>query len=244
MADTIKFLKIRDVKSPSRANQYDAGIDFFVPRFGASFIKDLKEKNPELFPSYESVYIGAKGVSITHGDLRIGCSGNSTLTMTGCSEQKTQKVEYELNDHNNSQIKFDDEKGLNYFLLPPHARINIPSGIKVRMATPNRAFIAFNKSGVASKLGLIAGACVVDYLYQGEIHLNMINTSTKVVRIYEDMKILQLVEMPIYNSDIEVLNGREECKCKDLVTPEQFYEGMSTERGEGGFGSSDKKSKK
>ena len=31
MTDTIKFLKVRDVKSPSRANEYDAGIDFYVP---------------------------------------------------------------------------------------------------------------------------------------------------------------------------------------------------------------------
>jgi len=45
MTDTIKFLKVRDVKSPSRANEYDAGIDFYVPEFTKEFIKDLRAKN-------------------------------------------------------------------------------------------------------------------------------------------------------------------------------------------------------
>jgi dUTPase len=31
MPQTLRFCKIRDVESPSRAHQYDAGIDFYVP---------------------------------------------------------------------------------------------------------------------------------------------------------------------------------------------------------------------
>ena len=31
LPQTLRFCKIRDVKSPHRAHQYDAGIDFYVP---------------------------------------------------------------------------------------------------------------------------------------------------------------------------------------------------------------------
>jgi len=72
------------------------------------------------------------------------------------------------------------------------------------MQEPGRALIAANKSGVASKSGLIFGAQVVDYTYKGEIHINVINTSSKVVRIYEDMKLIQFLETPIFNSSIEI----------------------------------------
>jgi dUTPase len=232
MTDTIKFLKIRDVKSPSRAHDFDAGIDFFVPTFDASFVKDLKEKNPIIWPKKEH-YSGE------------GCSMNSaTITMAGFlpagySSELGVKVKYDLRDDNDTQIKFDDAEGKNYFLLAPGSRINIPSGIKSRMALPGRALIAFNKSGIATKYGLVAGACVVDYLYQGEIHLSLINTSTKVVRIYEGMKILQFVETPVFNSDIQITTVDK----PDFIEEEsqKFYEGMKTDRGKNGFDSTQKK---
>jgi hypothetical protein len=41
MAESIiKFLKIREVKTPTRGFPTDAGIDFYVPKFNPSFIKD------------------------------------------------------------------------------------------------------------------------------------------------------------------------------------------------------------
>lgn len=43
----VRFLKIRDVKSPIR--EYgNAGIDIFVPNFNSDFLNDLKEKNKNL----------------------------------------------------------------------------------------------------------------------------------------------------------------------------------------------------
>ena len=223
---TIKFLKTRKVKSPSRAYDFDAGIDLYVPEFCAQFIKDLKEKNPEIFPEKEN------DSNTNHGCLTTAY-GNTTLTIMSNSSSGCGSVSYSLDDKNDSLIKFNDITGENYFILSPGQRVNIPSGIKLRMSSPGRAFIAFNKSGVATKLGLVAGACVVDYLYQGEIHLSVINTSTKIVRIYENMKLLQFIEIPVFNSDIEVLEGE--------TTAITFYKGMKTDRGADGFGSSDKK---
>ena len=44
----LKFLKIRDVKSPARGTAEAAGIDFFVPNYNTQFAVDFREKNPEI----------------------------------------------------------------------------------------------------------------------------------------------------------------------------------------------------
>jgi len=207
---TIKFTRIRDVKLPSRGHKLDAGIDFFVPKFDKVFIKDLLIKNPSLRPE----------------EVRDGCSC-TTLTISG--GQREAEVKFDLHDYNDSIVRFDDIEGLNYFILPPLSRVNIPSGIYCQMQEEGRALIAANKSGVASKHGLIFGAQVVDFEYQGEIHINVINTSSKVVRIYEDQKLIQFVETPVFTSEIE-----------EVETLQDLYKG-ATSRADGGFGSTDKK---
>lgn len=179
MTDTIKFLKTRNVKSPSRANKYDAGIDFYVPEFTEEFLKDLREKNPDIAILENSI------------------------------------------------------------VLLPGERVLIPSGIHCQMASPHRALIAANKSGVATKFGLIFGAQVVDFEYQGEIHLSIINTNKgithsgkEIIQITPGMKILQFLEMPIFNSELEIA---------DNLSVKDFYDNIETTRAAGGFGSTDHK---
>jgi dUTPase len=182
---SIKFLKIRDVKSPTRAYEFDAGIDFYVPEFNKTFLDDLLDKNES-------------------ADLRM--------------------------------VK---EKGVKYIEIPPQSRIMIPSGIKSRMAKPGRALIAANKSGIATKHGLVYGAQVVDYTYKGEIHLSLINTSSNFIKISGGMKILQFLETPVFNSIVEVFDNTD---LADPVDYEgEFYNGLQDDRGADGFGSTDKK---
>jgi len=107
--------------------------------------------------------------------------------------------------------------------VAPQNAIKIPSGIKVDIPQ-GYALIAFNKSGVCTTLGLVAGACVIDSGYQGEIHIHLINASRKDVFITPDMKIIQFILIPV--SDVMT----EEC---DL---EELYDKQS-ERSSGGFGS-------
>lgn len=211
----IKFTRTRNVKLPARGHAHDAGIDFFVPKFDPTFMEDLKEKNKELFekPIRYAAGYGVKAPGITlHGE-----------------ENNPIQVEFDLNDFNSSPVRYDDSKGLNYILLAPLSRINILSGIYCQMEEAGRALIAHNKSGVASKHGLIYGAQVVDFEYQGEIHINVINTSSKVVRIYEEQKLMQFLEVPIFTSAIE-----------EVETLQKLYKG-ATSRADGGFGSTDKK---
>lgn len=133
-------------------------------------------------------------------------------------------------------IPDDWNEGQSY-KIPPGGRVLIPSGIKVNVPT-GYALIAFNKSGVASKTGLIVGAAVVDEDYQGEIHLNVINTNqfnetfgdityaayTGYVTINPGDKLTQFILLPVNYA------------IPEEVEIENLYQSV-TERGEGGFGS-------
>ena len=110
-----------------------------------------------------------------------------------------------------------------HLTLQPRQSCLIPSGIKADV--PNgHALIAFNKSGVAVKKCLYAGACVVDEDYQGEIHFNLTNVGNVVAEIKVGEKIIQIVLLPVFYDTIEE------------VEVENLYE-ETTLRGEGGFGS-------
>lgn len=215
--DTIKFLKFREVKSPNRAFPSDAGIDFFIPKFDKRFIEDLKEKNPHFFAQY--LKLPNDSTIITNVTSYVSLEGSSAGSSMGC-----QSCNY---------FGFDEDKGKAYFILPPQSRITIPSGISSRMAEAGRALVAANKSGIASKHGIIFGAQVIDYTYKGEIHISIINTSNEGVCIYEDMKIIQFLEIPVFNSEVKIVEGENNF--------EKFYEGLTDDRGVRGFGSTDKK---
>jgi dUTP pyrophosphatase len=107
--------------------------------------------------------------------------------------------------------------------IAPGERFFIPSGIKANVPE-DHALIAFNKSGVALKKGLMVGACVVDSDYQGEIHLHLINTSNSDVTIEAGEKLTQFLLIPVSHIPVEVVPENE------LFTTE-------TDRGAGGFGS-------
>jgi len=84
-----------------------------------------------------------------------------------------------------------------------------------------------NKSGVAHKLGLIVGSCVVDSSYEGEVHISLINTTKNKVTITAGQKIVQGVIL------IHVQTMPTE-----FNTIEALYKDSKSTRGAGGFGSS------
>lgn len=116
-----------------------------------------------------------------------------------------------------------DDYPNNLCTIPPGDRFFIPSGIKANVPE-GYALIAMNKSGVALKKGLMVGACVVDSDYQGEIHLHLVNTSSKSVTIEPGDKLTQFLLIPVNHCGVEMVNEG------DLFSEE-------TSRGSGGFGS-------
>ena len=117
-----------------------------------------------------------------------------------------------------------------FIVIRPGARILIPTGIHTVLYPKPSALIAFNKSGLASKKGIIVTAQVVDSDYTGEIHVGLLNTSDEYVEFRQGDKIGQFVHVPIYLTDL-------------MEVPEETYNRLTitSDRGAGGFGSTDKK---
>ena len=173
----LEFVKTKEVKSPLRASQYDAGIDLFIPVINEEFIEEFNDKNKV-----------------------------ETTPFNQTSRIRNNKI-----------------------VIPAHQRVLIPSGIHFK--TPeNTALIAFNKSGVATKQGLTAMACVVDSSYTGETHISLLNTTDNNIIIEENKKIIQFLLVPIVH-----------CGLKEVYSTEDMYSthtpSIESQRGCGGFGS-------
>lgn len=112
--------------------------------------------------------------------------------------------------------------------VEPHGRVNIPSGVRSFISS-NVALEAHNKSGIATKYGLVFGASTVDANYQGIIHISLINTTDEPVFLPLGMKVVQFIPRLIDVSPIEVYND---------ISFEEFYKDFEfSNRGEGAFGS-------
>lgn len=83
--------------------------------------------------------------------------------------------------------------------------ILIPSGIKAHIP-PGYMWLALNKSGVSTKLGLVVGAQVVDEDYEGEIHLHVVKAARGPITLTPGMKLVQLVLVPVSYEDVEVVD--------------------------------------
>lgn len=132
------------------------------------------------------------------------------------------------NNVENAYLKYNNETNSWSIRIPAHGRANIPSGVRSRIPA-NIALEAQNKSGVATKHGLIYGASTVDAAYKGIIHISVVNTTAQEVDLPLGMKLIQFVPRVIDPSDIEIC---------DNVTLEEFYANFEFDnRGEGAFGS-------
>lgn len=125
-----------------------------------------------------------------------------------------------------------EDAGIDFFIpndfkeqvLHPSEDILIPSGIKAII--PNGwCMIAFNKSGVATKMKLKCGAQCLDAGYRGEIHIHLFNDGLNDVTLKPGMKIIQfcVVQVP-------------EVSLKEITTDN--FDKYASSRGANGFGSS------
>ena len=136
-----------------------------------------------------------------------------------------QKLEI-YNDKENSEIRIQ---------IGPSSRVLIPLGIKT-IFDSSMALVALNKSSIASKLGLIVGAQVIDSGYRGEIILNLINTSNvDRITLKSGDKIAQFVPLKLYDRNIQEISNENYENISNEIS-KKIENGKS--RLEGGFGSS------
>ncbi len=173
-----RFIKVRDVKTPSRGNAGDAGLDFYIPR-------NLDPQQLIQIEANQSFVLGVNTITNFVTDIQIY----------------------------------------------PGGRILIPSGIKPLIEPQESMLMAANKSGLASKKGLLYTAEIVDSPYVGEIHIGIINLSRVIQTLKVDEKATQFIHVPIYLTELEEIQS------------EEFYSEsqMWGTRGEGGFNSTGSK---
>ena len=76
-----------------------------------------------------------------------------------------------------ANVQYQSPSGIiTEYILEPQRRILLPSGIKCKFPKGHCGLLV-DKSGVSSKSGLTLLAKLIDEDYQGEIHINLINTS-------------------------------------------------------------------
>lgn len=184
----MQFIKTRDVKSPVRDVNENAGIDFYIPENTEEFRADFSAKNKDVYFA-ESADLSF-GTSVARARHKILFSTSGLIA------------------------------------IPPHKAIIIPTGIRSKFS-PNMALIANNKSGIATKKQLIFGASVIDASYQGEWHINLINTSDEYQTLECGTKAVQFIPHLISTEEVEIVDQ----------TPEEFYKDSVSSRGEGWAGS-------
>lgn len=100
-------------------------------------------------------------------------------------------------------------------------------GTGLAMAVPNGYFGGiFARSGLSTKQGLRPANCVgvLDASFRNEVMVPLYNDSNEVRIVKNGDRIAQLIILPVYDTDMEVVDELDE-----------------TDRGMGGFGSTDKR---
>lgn len=107
--------------------------------------------------------------------------------------------------------------------LQPFAKpVLIPTGIRLNMPSAHVAAMLLPRSGLGHKEGLCLGNTVglIDSDYHGEVMISAFNRGGTPITIEPNQRIAQLMFFPIYRVELVQVKG-----------------GFSSERGEGGFGS-------
>lgn len=124
------------------------------------------------------------------------------------------------------------DAGMDFFFAPcdgvkvrinPGASAILETGVKVQVPMDCMLQI-MNKSGIASKRQLLAGACVVDEGYDGEIFVNLQNVGRDPQYIEPGQKIAQGVFVKIQKPELFEISS------------DNIYDGK-TARGDGALGS-------
>lgn len=99
----------------------------------------------------------------------------------------------------------------------------VSTGLAIHLQDPNIAATILPRSGLGHKHGIVLGNLVglIDSDYQGPLMVSCWNRSALIYTIQPGERIAQLVVVPILKANFQIV--------------EEF---QSTERGEGGFGSS------
>lgn len=111
--------------------------------------------------------------------------------------------------------------------LQPNSTCFVSSGISIFINNSNYCAKVFPRSGLGHKSGIVLGNLtgIIDADYQGEVKLSLWNRSNEVRELKKGDRVCQMIFEHVVHPNFKVVD--------------EF--GNTTERGDGGFGSSGKK---
>ena len=110
-------------------------------------------------------------------------------------------------------------------IISPKSRKLIPTGLQISWNDSSYYMRLAPRSGLSVKNNIDIGAGVIDYDYRGEIKVLLINNDeNNEFIITKEMKIVQMIPTKIIKLNLNIVDELDD-----------------TERGEGGFGSTDSK---
>lgn len=113
--------------------------------------------------------------------------------------------------------------------IPPLGKVTLGTGL--RFSIPHGyAMEIKNRSGMASKKGLIVGAHLIDPGYEGEVKIDLHNVSNQMQVVKPGDKIAQFVVYPIVH--VRMIEREE-----DALYENEEHPIVISDRGDGGFGS-------
>ena len=201
----LEFFKCRNVKTPEKHGNA-AGWDFFIPNDLTIF--DFTKNLDVYINDYMNISLGEFGyivpldfevkINDIYKLFNIVIQPNNTNKYTLKIVEKVNDF-YEIYSYLNKDYSLSTDileslmlTPINKIVMYPGSKILIPSGIHVKL--PANIFLnAENKSGIASKRGLIKLASLIDSDYQGEIHINLANITKENINISLGEKIIQFV---------------------------------------------------
>jgi dUTP pyrophosphatase len=107
--------------------------------------------------------------------------------------------------------------------IHPGGKVHIPTGVKMEIPEGS-AVVVMNKGGTSWVDRVTKIAELVDQDYQGEIFITLVNYSNDKTTLQENQKLIQLVRVPVFYDEIEI------------VPVDQIHL-QKTERGSGAMGS-------
>lgn len=107
--------------------------------------------------------------------------------------------------------------------LEPGQTELLPTGLSIHIADPNLCAMILPRSGLGHKHGIVLGNLVglIDSDYQGQLFVSCWNRGNTTFTVEPGERIAQMVLVPVVQAELEVVD-----------------EFTSSDRGEGGFGSS------
>ena len=155
------------------------------------------------------------------------------------------KIEFnKIRDTKSPERAHSTDAGIDWFVPNDFEQIKleigqsilIPSGIRV-IIPEGFMLMAANKSGIATKKGIVIGAAIVDEMYRNELHIHLIKVANASSPEHEYIsagdKIAQFILVPVnYATPIEISNS----EYNDIISTDN-----ENDRGTGGFGSTNSK---